>query len=41
MMRELIWATCWLILGTGLVPAFAQPAKTLIENSEFKMMVRM
>jgi uncharacterized protein (TIGR03067 family) len=26
MMRELIWATCWLILGTGLVPAFAQPA---------------
>jgi uncharacterized protein (TIGR03067 family) len=26
-MHWLTWAMCWLILGTGLVPAFAQPAK--------------
>jgi uncharacterized protein (TIGR03067 family) len=26
-MHRLTWVTCWLILGTGLVPAFAQPAE--------------
>jgi uncharacterized protein (TIGR03067 family) len=27
MMRWMPWALCWLILGTGLVPAFADPAE--------------
>jgi uncharacterized protein (TIGR03067 family) len=27
MMHRLISAMCWLVLGTGLVPAFAQPAE--------------
>jgi uncharacterized protein (TIGR03067 family) len=27
MMRWMTWAVCWLILGAGLVPAFAQPAE--------------
>ena len=26
-MRRMTWATCWLILGTGLVPAFAHSAE--------------
>jgi uncharacterized protein (TIGR03067 family) len=26
-MRRITWAVCWLILGTGAVPAFAQPAE--------------
>jgi|tagenome__1003787_1003787.scaffolds.fasta_scaffold20322812_1 uncharacterized protein (TIGR03067 family) len=26
-MRRMTWAMCWLILGTGLVPAFARPAE--------------
>ena len=26
-MRRMTWAMCWLILGTRLVPAFAQPAE--------------
>ena len=26
-MRRLTWVVCWLILGTGLGPAFAQPAE--------------
>jgi uncharacterized protein (TIGR03067 family) len=26
-MRRMTWATCWLILGTGLGPAFARPAE--------------
>jgi uncharacterized protein (TIGR03067 family) len=26
-MRRMTWVLCWLILGTGLVPAFAQPAE--------------
>ena len=26
-MRRMTWTMCWLILGTGLVPAFAQPAE--------------
>lgn len=26
-MRQMTWAMCWLILGTGLVPAFAQKAE--------------
>ena len=26
-MRRMTWAMCWLILGTGLVPAFAQRAE--------------
>ena len=26
-MRRVTWSVCWLILGTGLVPAFAQPAE--------------
>jgi uncharacterized protein (TIGR03067 family) len=26
-MRRMTWATFWLILGTGLVPAFARPAE--------------
>jgi uncharacterized protein (TIGR03067 family) len=26
-MRRMTWVICWLILGTGLVPAFAQPAE--------------
>ena len=26
-MRRITWAVCWLILGTGLVPAFAEPAE--------------
>jgi uncharacterized protein (TIGR03067 family) len=26
-MRRMTWVMCWLILGTGLVPAFAQPAE--------------
>ena len=25
-MRQMTWAMCWLIFGTGLAPAFAQPA---------------
>jgi uncharacterized protein (TIGR03067 family) len=26
-MHRLTWAMCWLIIGTALVPAFAQPAE--------------
>ena len=26
-MRRMTWTMCWLILGTGLVPAFAQQAE--------------
>jgi uncharacterized protein (TIGR03067 family) len=26
-MRRMTWAMCWLILSTGLVPAFAHPAE--------------
>jgi uncharacterized protein (TIGR03067 family) len=26
-MRRMTWVMCWLILGTGLVPAFAQPTE--------------
>ena len=26
-MHRLTWAMCWVILGAGLVPAFAQPAQ--------------
>lgn len=25
-MRRIIWTVCWLIIGMGLAPAFAQPA---------------
>ena len=28
-MRGITWMTCWLIVGAGLVPAFAQPADEL------------
>jgi uncharacterized protein (TIGR03067 family) len=26
-MRQLTWVMCWLVLGTGLVPVFAQPVE--------------
>ena len=35
-MTTLIAAMCWLILATGLVPAFAQPAEEAYEKLQGK-----
>jgi uncharacterized protein (TIGR03067 family) len=31
-MRRMTWAMCWLTLGTGLVPASAQPTAEALKN---------